>query len=175
MQFQVPQFIETEDKIIGPLTLKQFLYLAAAGVIVFLLFWILKTWLWFIAAAILGTAAAALAFIKYNGRPLTVILTAALNYLWKPRSFIWKKTEEAAKMPEIKLRPVPEEKPAKPLLQSLWLKMHTAVSRPKTAASAPVIIHEKLKGLAAEKHVKTFEILRKMTGERQAAKRVDYR
>ena len=28
MQFQTPQFIETENKIIGPLTLKQFFYLA---------------------------------------------------------------------------------------------------------------------------------------------------
>ena len=31
MQFQVPQFIETEDKVVGPLTLRQFMYIAGAG------------------------------------------------------------------------------------------------------------------------------------------------
>jgi len=41
MQYQVPQFIEVEDRIIGPLTLKQFLYLAFAGAILFVL-WFLK-------------------------------------------------------------------------------------------------------------------------------------
>ncbi|TSC61742.1 MAG: SsrA-binding protein, partial [Parcubacteria group bacterium Athens0416_74] len=28
MQFQVPQFIEVEDKIVGPLTFKQFVFIA---------------------------------------------------------------------------------------------------------------------------------------------------
>jgi len=37
MRFQVPQFIEVEDKIFGPLTLKQFIYLAGAGGVVFVL------------------------------------------------------------------------------------------------------------------------------------------
>ncbi len=31
MEYQVPQFIEVEDKIIGPLTLKQFIYVAGAS------------------------------------------------------------------------------------------------------------------------------------------------
>ena len=48
MQFQVPQFIETEDKIVGPLTLRQFLYIGAAGLLSFLLFFVLKIWFWFI-------------------------------------------------------------------------------------------------------------------------------
>ena len=38
MQFQVPQFIDVENKIIGPLSLRQFLYLAGAGLISFMLF-----------------------------------------------------------------------------------------------------------------------------------------
>ena len=31
MMFSVPQFIDVEDKIIGPLTLKQFIYLAGGA------------------------------------------------------------------------------------------------------------------------------------------------
>ncbi len=36
MQFPVPQFTEVEDKIIGPLTLKQFGIIFGVGVIIFL-------------------------------------------------------------------------------------------------------------------------------------------
>ena len=87
MQFQVPQFIEVEDKIFGPLTLKEFIYLAVAGGVVFMLFFILQTWLWVIMAAILVTGATAFAFIKINGRPLAIILIAALRYAWQPKFY----------------------------------------------------------------------------------------
>jgi hypothetical protein len=59
MQFQVPQFIETEDKIIGPLTLKQFFYVAAAALVSFSLFFVLATWLWLLITIILGGVAVA--------------------------------------------------------------------------------------------------------------------
>jgi hypothetical protein len=69
MQFQVPQFIEVEDRIFGPLTFKQFVYLAGGLGAGYLLYRVLP----FIVAAPLIMAivgfAAALAFIKFNGRP----------------------------------------------------------------------------------------------------------
>ena len=37
MKFQVPQFTDVEDKIFGPLTLKQFVYIAGGGGLSFLL------------------------------------------------------------------------------------------------------------------------------------------
>jgi len=45
MQYQVPQFIEIEDKIFGPLTLKQFLYLAGGGGLCLLFFTLLPLYL----------------------------------------------------------------------------------------------------------------------------------
>jgi len=45
MQFNVPQFIETEDKLIGPFTLKQFLYLAAGGALLVFAWYFLRLWL----------------------------------------------------------------------------------------------------------------------------------
>src|SRR3989344_9132943 len=101
MQFQVPQFIETEDKIIGPLTLKQFLYLGAAGFMVFLLYFILELWLWIIIAGVMLLTSATLAFIKINGRPIIVFLKSALNYVWNPKIYIFK--TRAPKPKEIKL------------------------------------------------------------------------
>jgi len=38
MRFELPQFIETEIKLIGPFTLKQFLWVGTGGAIIFLLF-----------------------------------------------------------------------------------------------------------------------------------------
>ena len=38
MQFQVPQFIEVEDKIFGPLTFKQFIYMGG-GLSTAYVFW----------------------------------------------------------------------------------------------------------------------------------------
>src|SRR3989344_4575868 len=121
MQFQVPQFIETEAKIVGPLTLKQFGYLGAAGILSFLLFFVLQTWLWFIATAFLGISAAAFAFIKYHGRPLIIILKSALVYAWKPKLYLWQRQEEVfqlPKMPEMATKPTSR-------IKSLWLNLIT--------------------------------------------------
>jgi len=82
-QFQVPQFIEVENKIVGPLSLKQFLYLAVAGIVCFMLYFILQLWLWLLITAILGGSAVALAFIKYNGQPLPKVAWAAFTFFWK--------------------------------------------------------------------------------------------
>ncbi len=121
MQFQVPQFIETESKLIGPLTLKQFIYLAIAGLISFSLFFILKTVVWIMFSIGLGIIAAALAFIKYNGRPLVVILQSALAYLWKPKLYLWQKKELMADEKEIK---IPSEGPVS-RLKNVWLNLIT--------------------------------------------------
>ena len=94
MQFQIPQFIEVENKIVGPLSLKQFLYLAAAGGISFILFFILATWLWVIITLILGSAAVSLAFVKYNGQPLHRIAWTALGFFWKPRLYLWQRRQK---------------------------------------------------------------------------------
>ena len=50
MRFQVPQFIEIESKIFGPLTLKQFIYLIGGGGIIFILYALLPFWLMIIFA-----------------------------------------------------------------------------------------------------------------------------
>ncbi len=67
MLFNVPQFIDIEDKIVGPLTAKQLGWLAAAGIILFVLFNFLDTSAFVIACVIVGTIFGALAFYRpYN-------------------------------------------------------------------------------------------------------------
>ena len=67
MQFQVPQFIETEDKIVGPFTLRQFMYVAGAGLGSAILYFTVATWLWLILTIVLLGGAVGVAFIKVGG------------------------------------------------------------------------------------------------------------
>ena len=71
MQFPVPQFTDVEDRIIGPLTIKQFGIVFGAGAMVFLGYSATKSLLVLIFLGLLfGVPALALAFAKINGRPL---------------------------------------------------------------------------------------------------------
>jgi hypothetical protein len=100
MQFQVPQFIEVEDKIFGPLTLKQFLYLAGGGAAIFLLYIALPFFLFVIAAAPIGGLAAALAFYKINNQPFIKIMENAIRHYTGPKIYIWKKAEKRMPQPQ---------------------------------------------------------------------------
>ncbi len=94
MQFNVPQFLEIEDKIIGPLTLKQFGYLAGGGTVLFLAYHYLELWLFLIIAIPLIILCIALAFVRINGRPFISVLGAFINYIFKPKLFVWKKKRD---------------------------------------------------------------------------------
>lgn len=91
MQFNVPQFLEIEDKIIGPLTLKQFGYLAAGAAILFVVYSYVKFWIFLLISVPVGLLAVALAFVKINGRPFISILAAFIKYLFSPKLFVWKR------------------------------------------------------------------------------------
>ena len=62
MEYQVPQFIEVEDKIIGPLTLKQFIYIAGASGLCIVFFVYLPIIVALLLAAPVAGLAAALSF-----------------------------------------------------------------------------------------------------------------
>ncbi|RJR12870.1 PrgI family protein [Candidatus Parcubacteria bacterium] len=89
MQFQVPQFIEVEDKIFGPLTFKQFIYIAGGAGAAYLLWRALPI---FVAAPLIlsmGGLAAALAFFQYNGRPFILAIEHAFFYFIKTKLYLW--------------------------------------------------------------------------------------
>ena len=94
-QFQVPQFIEVEDKIFGPLTTKQFFYLLGGGGISFLVWFFIENRILsiIIASPFVGLAAA-LAFMKVNGRPFIDVLSNSITYITKPRLYLWQKSKE---------------------------------------------------------------------------------
>lgn len=96
MRYQVPQFIEVEDKIFGPLTLKQFIYLAGGGGLCLIFFTLLPIYVTIVLAIPVMSFAAGLAFYEVNGRPLIVSLEHAASYFMGSKLYLWKQRQPKA-------------------------------------------------------------------------------
>ncbi len=93
MRYQVPQFIEVEDKIFGPLTLKQFIYLAGGGGMDLLFFTSLPLYIAIVLSLPISILALALAFYRVNDQPFIVIIEHAFSYQFGAKLYIWKQRE----------------------------------------------------------------------------------
>jgi hypothetical protein len=89
MQFQVPQFIEVEDKIFGPLTFRQFIYVAGACGAGYIFWRALPIFFSVPLIAVFGGLGFGLAFFQYNGRPFIIALENAFNYVLHPKLYLW--------------------------------------------------------------------------------------
>ena len=96
MRYQVPQFIEVEDKIFGPLTFKQFIYLAGGAGLCLLFFTLLPIYLTVLFGLPVAIFALALAFYKVNGRPFIVSVEHAFGYFFGNKLYLWKQREATA-------------------------------------------------------------------------------
>ena len=114
MQFHIPQYIDIEDKLFGPLTLKQAIYVAGGlggGYLIYRLIPYI-----FLSAPIIfaiGVFTWALAFYPKEklGRPFVEVLEAGFNYMLRDKLYTWKKTTvepTAGKEEEFKGSPIPQ-------------------------------------------------------------------
>ncbi|MDD3046485.1 MAG: PrgI family protein [Candidatus Pacebacteria bacterium] len=96
MQYRVPQFIEEESKIVGPLTLKQSMVIGLAGGIIFTMYFSFgetNLFLFLVLSGIIAGGALASAFLKIDGRPFTEMITHIMNFSIMPRLYLWKRKE----------------------------------------------------------------------------------
>lgn len=93
----MPQFIEVESKVIGPLSVKQFIYIAGTGGLCVFYFFYLTT----IPALLLAVPTIALgvslAFYKINGKPFIEMLEAGFNFYVGDKFYLWEHKEPTAK------------------------------------------------------------------------------
>lgn len=89
MQFKVPQFLDIEDKIFGPFTFRQFVYLAGGAGLCYLLYKVLGLLLGVIPMIIIASLSLALAFYKPNGKPFINMLEAGFKYITRSKLYIW--------------------------------------------------------------------------------------
>jgi hypothetical protein len=175
MQFQVPQFIETEDKIVGPFTMREFIYVGIAGGISAMLYFTVQTALWAIASVILFGGAVALSFVKIEGRPLVKVLGAAFGFYWKPQTYLWKSEMKAPTVTKTTAKKEGgvslENVLGGMALHKRWEKLQTG-EKPVSEKKAPAAREAK----AVERVMAgRYQIFQKTTGDRNAAKRIDYR
>jgi len=101
MQFQVPQFIEVEDKIFGPLTFRQFVYVGGGLGSAYIVWRLLPSYFAIPLMIAVVAFAAALAFFQFNGRPFIVGVESAFFYFLRGKLYLWnntRKTEHATIM-----------------------------------------------------------------------------
>lgn len=93
MQYSLPQFVDVEDKIIGPLTLKQFLILLFGGLICFFYWSILSaSGIFFVLALPTMGFFTILAFGKFNGRPVLSNIPNVAKYFLTSKRRIFQRT-----------------------------------------------------------------------------------
>lgn len=96
MQFQVPQFIEVEDKIFGPFTFKQFIWMGGGAGLSYILWRILPPVAAIPPIVLVVAFAAALAFFEYNGRPFILALEHGFYFIIRPRLYLWNNARKPA-------------------------------------------------------------------------------
>ena len=202
MQFQVPQFIETEDKVVGPFSIRQFMYVGAAALVSALFYFLVSTWLFVILAILFIGGSLAMSFIKIEGRPLPAVIRSAFNFYWKPQTYVWQpdynpihehkaqpqhggiavedlasaitsrkrwEKEEAAKADTDNADGGEQTTLSKVLsgeaLHDAWRNVLTGSSTQKTSD----------KQFFDKKMEQRYHIFQRVGGDREAARRVDYR
>ena len=169
MLFQIPQFIETEDKIVGPFSLKQFAYVFGALGISALLYFLVNTWLWFVLSLPLVAAGVTLAFIKINGQPFTRVALSAFGYYFKPQTYVWQPQNPTIKKNEEAMKSLAGGFSWESIMSGLALKQ--ARERVQTGTKETTQKLKRSLGDVAQK----YSAIERLTGERYLAKRVDYR
>ncbi len=91
MKQEVPQFIDVEDKVFGPFTFKQFIYLAGGAGLAYLAYKIIPFPFSVPVVAIFAGFGLALAFYKLNGRPFIEVMQYWVLFQVKNKLYIWKR------------------------------------------------------------------------------------
>lgn len=96
MSAKIPQDVTREDRLVGPLTLRQFLavligsgivYVAYQGYAIGYLYFVE----FFAISVIFGGLAVAIAFVKVNGRPFATYLANLKHFILMPKRWGWAK------------------------------------------------------------------------------------
>jgi hypothetical protein len=139
-QFVVPQFIDVEDKILGPITTRQFAILMITALVMFIIYKILYIWYAVAVDVILLGMALVVAFVRINGQPFHYFLLNFVQTFRRPGVRVWNKDltdAEIVALAKVELPPPPppkiyKEAPTTSRLSELALVVNTGgVYRPE--------------------------------------------
>lgn len=113
-KYVVPQFIDVENKIIGPITVRQFVVLMATAMVQFVTYKLTDFTLFVVLALIELGIGGMIAFAKINGQPFHYFLLNVLQTTRKPKLRVWDK-----RLTEAELRKIIKAPPPPPLKKKL--------------------------------------------------------
>ncbi len=88
-QFTVPQFIDVESKIIGPITVRQFIIFLIGGIIIAISYRLFDFALFVAISVIVFLLAIIFAFIKINGQAFHLFFLSLTQTLKRPKIRTW--------------------------------------------------------------------------------------
>jgi len=129
MNYEVPQFIREDIKLMGLITFTQLWILLSFGGLIILFFFILEPWLWMILSMFLAPIGVILAFGQIHGVPIYSLIIAAIRHFWLPKYYLWKKETSQLKSskPSIKKPEIISKTPTKVRLDKKTLKQLTEI------------------------------------------------
>lgn len=99
-QFTIPQFIDVEDKIIGPITARQFVILLFGMMLMAIFYKLFDFSLFLFSSFIVFVLTITFAFIKVNGRPFHLFLLNVIQTVKKPGLRVWNHKLQMAELNE---------------------------------------------------------------------------
>lgn len=115
MQFVVPQFIEVESKVIGPVSVRQFIILLATAGVMWVIWSLFTFWIAAVVDVFVLAVGGIFAFVKINSQPFHIFALAFIQTLKSPNLKVWQKELEVHKVikekKEKKEEPIPEKSP----------------------------------------------------------------
>jgi len=90
-QFVVPQFLDVEDKIFGPVTTRQFIILLITGLVLFIAYKLADTSLFILLLVLFGGFSLILSFVKVNGQAFHYVLLNIFQTVRRPSRRVWNK------------------------------------------------------------------------------------
>lgn len=120
MQFVVPQFIDVEDKILGPLSVRQFIILIIGTGLIFAAYRFADFSLFVAEAITILCLTMAFAFLRVNGRPFHFFLVNLFQTLRKPKLRVWRRviSRDDLRLPKVTPPPKQQLAPKPPLTAS---------------------------------------------------------
>ncbi len=90
-KFVVPQFIDTEDKILGPITVRQFLIMLASVLIIFIEYKLFQFGYFVVIGLLTAAVSSVFSFLKINGQPFHIFFVNFLQTSLRPPLRVWHK------------------------------------------------------------------------------------
>ncbi len=109
-KYVVPQFIDIEDKILGPITVRQFVIMLIDIFLIAIAYAALTFVFFLVVGILLFALGAILAFVRVNGQPFHFFMLNVMQTFRRPHLRVWDKTLSDA-MLKIHLKETPPPPP----------------------------------------------------------------